>query len=207
MIDRSPPNEIAEAPPSRRQRVGLIAGRSADHLIVGRSVDRRRSCRCAPRARGFGASETNAGRSRPCVRCVLCWLAFPLAPALGSTDSAAVETALFVGFPATVAGSDFSRSCIIGCGSSPSRYGPVQHACCHWPTMRSPGSRTKSVRTCQVLRPRRAGRVLALAYPSVLPSATRTTSAPEMKSLSRLNSLACALPCQRFTTALASDRA
>jgi len=144
---------------------------------------------------------------RYCARPVRCWLTFPSAPALGSTDSAAGCPALFVSFTATMTGSDFSRSCIIGCGSSPSRYGPVQHACCHWPTMRSPGSQTKSVRTCQVLRPRRAGRVLALAYPSVLPSATRTTSAPEMKSLSRLNSLACALPCQRFTTALASDRA
>ena len=40
-------------------------------------------------------------RSRPCVRCVLCWLAFPLAPALGSTDSAAGRPDLFVGFPAT----------------------------------------------------------------------------------------------------------
>src|ERR1700730_7444277 len=36
-------------------------------------------------------------RSPPCVRCVLCWLAFPLAPALGSTGSAAVGNALFVG--------------------------------------------------------------------------------------------------------------
>src|ERR1700752_3278078 len=46
-------------------------------------------------------------RSRPCVRCVLCWRAFPLAPALGSTGSAAVGTALFVGFTATMAESDF----------------------------------------------------------------------------------------------------
>jgi hypothetical protein len=66
-------------------------------------------------------------RSRYCARCVLCRLAFPSAPALGSTDSAAGCPALFIGFPATMAGSDFSRSCIIGCGSSPSRHGPVQH--------------------------------------------------------------------------------
>ena len=39
-------------------------------------------------------------RFRHCVRSVLCWLAFPLAPALGSTGSAAVGTALFVGFSA-----------------------------------------------------------------------------------------------------------
>src|SRR5256886_918671 len=62
--------------------------------------------------------------TRLCVRRVLCWLAFPLASALGSTGSAAVETALFVGFPATMAESDFSRPCIIGYGSSPSRCGP-----------------------------------------------------------------------------------
>jgi hypothetical protein len=52
--------------------------------------------------------------TRLCVRRVLCWLAFPLASALRSTGSAAVETALFVGFPATMAESDFSRPCIIG---------------------------------------------------------------------------------------------
>jgi len=37
---------------------------------------------------------------RHCVRSVLCWLAFPLAPALGSTGSAVAETTLFVGFSA-----------------------------------------------------------------------------------------------------------
>jgi hypothetical protein len=34
---------------------------------------------------------------------------------------------LFVGFPATMAKSDFSWSYIIGYGSSPSRRGPGQH--------------------------------------------------------------------------------
>ena len=51
-------------------------------------------------------------------------------------------------------------------------------------------SRTKSVHTCQVLRPRRAGRALAQACSSVLPSATLKASALEMRSLSPLNSLA-----------------
>src|SRR5437588_6040749 len=69
-----------------------------------------------------------------CVRHVLCRSAFPLVPALCSTDSAAfgcaaVEfaascSALFAGFTATMAGSDFSCPCIIGYGSSPSRCGP-----------------------------------------------------------------------------------
>jgi hypothetical protein len=97
-------------------------------------------------------------RSRPCVRCVLCSLAFPLAPDLCSTGSAAAETgvasALFVGFPAPIAGSDFSRSCIVGYGSSPSRRGPaaidraVERELSRFPEIRS-------FCICQVLRPRR----------------------------------------------------
>jgi hypothetical protein len=53
---------------------------------------------------------------------------FLLVPALGSTGSAAGFPALFVGFAAPLAGSDFPRSCIIGFGSSPSRCGPGQPA-------------------------------------------------------------------------------
>ena len=63
-------------------------------------------------------------RSRPCVRSVLCCSAFPLVPGLGSTGSATGRPALFVGFVTTMPESDFSGSCISGCGSSPSRYGP-----------------------------------------------------------------------------------
>src|ERR1700751_4780812 len=63
--------------------------------------------------------------SRSCARRVLCWLAFPSAPALGSTDSAASRLALFVCFTATMAGSDFSRPYISGDGSSPSHCGPT----------------------------------------------------------------------------------
>src|SRR6516164_6550988 len=62
--------------------------------------------------------------SRLCVRHVLCWSAFPLVPALGSTCSAVSCPALFAGFIATMAGSDFSYPCITGDGSSPSRCGP-----------------------------------------------------------------------------------
>jgi hypothetical protein len=61
-------------------------------------------------------------RSR--ARHVLCWLAFPSAPALGSTGSAADCSALFAGFSATTTESDFRRSCITADGSSPSRCGP-----------------------------------------------------------------------------------
>src|SRR5213080_1162824 len=70
---------------------------------------------------------------RFCARHVLCWPAFPLVPALRSIGSAALApvdasavgcSALFAGFSATMARSDFSCPCIIGYGSSPSRCGP-----------------------------------------------------------------------------------
>jgi hypothetical protein len=63
-------------------------------------------------------------RSRSCARRVLCWPAFPLVSVLRTTGSAADGSALFVGFNATTAESDVPRPCIIGYGSSPSRYGP-----------------------------------------------------------------------------------
>src|SRR6266487_3752297 len=91
--------------------------------------------------------------SRFCARRVLCWSAFPLAPALRSTDSAADCSALFIGFPATTTGSDFSGSCIAGYDSSSSRRGPTESLRRSNP--RPPGSRPKSFRTCQGLRPRR----------------------------------------------------
>ncbi|SPS02823.1 hypothetical protein CBM2634_U350002 [Cupriavidus taiwanensis] len=49
--------------------------------------------------------------------------------------------------------------------------------CRRWPVWRSPGSRTRSVRTCQGLRPRRVKWTLAQARPPVLPSAYSSTSA------------------------------
>src|SRR3954447_8585517 len=64
--------------------------------------------------------------SRFCARHVLCCPVFPLVSALGSPGSAAGCPALFVGFTATMAGSDLSRPFIIGYGSSPSRCGPVR---------------------------------------------------------------------------------
>src|SRR5437016_7223833 len=63
--------------------------------------------------------------TRSCARRVLCWLAFPLASALRSTGSAAGCPALFVGFPATMAESDFPTPFIIGYGSSPPQCGPA----------------------------------------------------------------------------------
>jgi len=65
---------------------------------------------------------------RFCARRVRGWPAFPLVPALCSTHSAAGCPALFAGFIATMAESDFSRPFIIGYGSSPSRCGPARAA-------------------------------------------------------------------------------
>jgi hypothetical protein len=56
-----------------------------------------------------------------------------------------------------------------------------------WSTTRPPGSRTKSVCTCQGLRPRRVVGELAIARPFVWPSAYRTASAPGISTFSRLN--------------------
>ena len=81
-------------------------------------------------------------------------------------------------------GPDFSSPCIIGYGSMPSRCGP--DGFCLWSAMRSPGSRARSVRTCQGLRPRRVGGRLAMTPPAVLPSAVSTAAAPRSR-LSRLN--------------------
>src|SRR5216684_3211003 len=75
--------------------------------------------------------------TRLCARHVLCWPAFPSVPALGSPGSAAFAPAdasavgsfaLFAGFTATMAGSDFSCPCIIGYSSSLSRCGPPYSA-------------------------------------------------------------------------------
>jgi hypothetical protein len=79
----------------------------------------------------------------------------------------------------------YARVCIIGYGSSPSRCGPAVSI--RRPNPRSPGSRAKSFHTCQGLRPRRAGRVLAIMPPSMLPSAFLSASAPGTILFSRLN--------------------
>ena len=52
--------------------------------------------------------------ARPCVRDVLCGIAFPSVPALRSTGSAAGMPVLFAGFTATSAESHFSRPFIVG---------------------------------------------------------------------------------------------
>ena len=123
--------------------------------------------------------------ARSCARSVLCWPAFPLVPALRSTNSAAVGAALFAGFIATISGSDFSCPCIIGYGSSPSRRGPD--------SPRSARSDTRSPRFRPV--PFMRDGVLDLdgvsapciAAPHMLPSASWTASASVKFRISWLN--------------------
>ena len=83
----------------------------------------------------------------------------------------------FAGFVATMSGSDFSRSCIIGYGSCLPGAGRRLR---RRSTARSPGSRARNVPTCQGLRPRRIAARLALAPSSVLPSKLQTSSASGM---------------------------
>ena len=58
-------------------------------------------------------------RSRPCVRSVLCWFAFPSVSGLGSTASATGRPALFVGFSAHMGSCESSQ------GLACARYGSV----------------------------------------------------------------------------------
>ena len=124
--------------------------------------------------------------SRLCARRVRCWPAFPSAPALRSTRSAAGCPVLFAGFFATMAGvrllaAVHHRLRLLAFPMRTNRGIPP------WSTTRPPGSRTKSVCTCQGLRPRRVVGELAIARPFVWPSAYRTASAPGISTFSRLN--------------------
>src|SRR5712672_1921187 len=123
--------------------------------------------------------------ARFCARSVLCWLAFPSAPALGSADSAADRSAAFTGFTATTAGSDFSRSCIIGYGSSPSRCGPWGRRV-HRPNVRPPRFRRLPFVRDVFFDHGRAS-VPRIAGPHMLPSTLLTGSASSVLWLSRLN--------------------
>src|SRR5277367_5388005 len=69
--------------------------------------------------------------------------------------------------------------------SSSSRCGPAVST--RRPNPRPPGSRAKSFRTCQGLRPRRVGQMLAMTHLSVLPSVILNTSAPGTILFTRLN--------------------
>jgi len=116
---------------------------------------------------------------------VLCWPALPLASALRSTDSAANRSALFAGFPATTASSDFPRPYIIGYSFSPSRCGPWGHLAI---------GQTRDLPVSDAILPRvmcsstpagwTAPRVAVL---SMLRSTVEKVSAPSDKDISWLN--------------------
>ena len=91
-------------------------------------------CRSAVNLSFFRCLAACRTRSSPCdtplrfcARRVRGWPVFPLVPALCSTHSAAGRPALFAGFIARMAESDFSGPFIIGYGSSPSRCGPARY--------------------------------------------------------------------------------
>src|SRR5262252_8549164 len=114
--------------------------------------------------------------TRLCVRHVLCWLAFPLVPVLGSTGSAADCSALFAGFTATTPGSDFPPPYIIGYDSSSSRCGPGQRTAADQ-TRDLPASGAFLLRVTCSQTP--AGRVMPrITALLVLRSAISTDSAP-----------------------------
>ena len=138
--------------------------------------------------------------SRLCVRTVLCSSAFSLAPPLRSTGSAAAEAALFARFSATSGRSDFSLALIVGYGLRPSRQRPGHD---WWgQRWRSPGSRAKGFCACQGLRRRGVGMCLAIIDTGrVAFCGTENISTPNLSYAAQY--LACALPCERFTSALA----
>src|SRR3954463_2028530 len=83
-----------------------------------------------------------------------------------------------------MAGSDFSRPCITGYGSPPSRCGPARQAAGGREVSRLPGKERPCVPGSLPTPGRRA---LALTRPPVWPSVTVTTSAPGTVALSRLD--------------------
>ena len=144
--------------------------------------------------------------ARFCARPVLCWLAFPSAPALGSTDSAADRSALFAGFTATMAESDFPRPCIIGYGSSPSRCGPRGTTAVHRPDVRSPRFRRLPFVRDVFFDHGRVSSACASAALLMLRSTIETVSAPAIcpfvaQSHTPRNR------CVRFVAAVVSDHA
>src|SRR5262245_34844639 len=91
-------------------------------------VEERSELRLLPLLSCLPYASERLGHTSPTLCPVCALLACVLVPALGSTGSAAGRPALFVGFAATMAESDFPRPCLIGFGSSPSRRGPEQRA-------------------------------------------------------------------------------
>ena len=89
-----------------------------------------------------------------------------------------------------------------GYGSSPSHRGPSAQYSIR-PTRRPPGSRARSMRACQVLRPRRVVQVLAFgALGHIAFHYTDSVGTRNHFSIAA-QWLACTLPCRRFADILA----
>src|ERR1043166_135649 len=117
---------------------------------------------------------------------MFCWCAFPLASALRSTGSAAECSALFAGFLATMASSDFPRPYIIGVGivAFPMR---TLGAYCHRSDAGSPRFRRAPFLRDAVFDPGRAS-APRKTVPHMLPSTLLTASASANFWISWLNS-------------------
>src|SRR5215207_8508119 len=104
--------------------------------------------------------------------------AFPLASALGSTNSAADCSAAFAGFTATMASSDFPPPCITGYGSSPSAR--TAGIAANGQTWDLPVSDALLLHV--ICSSTRAGRqCLAITAPLMWRSAAKTASAPAIR--------------------------
>jgi hypothetical protein len=97
-----------------------------------------------------------------------------LAPSLGSIDSTSDRPELFADFIATMEGSGFSDSCIIGYGSSPSRCGPPTHASGQAGDLPVPIQRASA--HARVFD-HAESQALAKTRPAILPSTLSTVSA------------------------------
>ena len=123
--------------------------------------------------------------TRSCARHVLCWPASPWPPSLAPPAPRRI-TPLCSSASLLLRRSQTSRV-RASSASTPRLPDADLGAFALRPNPRPPGSRAKSFHTCQGLRPRRAGRALAITRPSMSPSVILTTSAPETILLSRLN--------------------
>jgi hypothetical protein len=112
-------------------------------------------------------------------------ITLPSVLALRSISSAAGHPVLFADFIATMARSDFSRPCIVGYGSSPSRRGPLRHKAIR-PDARPPRFRCNPFVRDVAFDPGGAS-APRIAAPHMLPSTTVTVSASAIFGISWLN--------------------
>jgi hypothetical protein len=178
------PHVMPSTPAAASRRNEKNAARKLSGLRWWSSAVNRSSFRCLAACRTRSSAWVT--RSRFCARGVRRRSTFSSVPALGSAGSASGCPALFVGFTATMAGSDFPRPCTIGYGSSPSRCGPSA-ASRRWPDVGSPRFRRDPFVRDGVFDLGRAS-APRISVPHMLPSATLKASASAILLLSRLNS-------------------